>query len=251
MSMGVAQIRLHRSGNRELIFHLSCFSSTSCHCCLKEKNKVEAFDLVNRRMYLIYKRCMKEWHLTTCVCVYETVYSLPYQGLVSELSGHTIYFWLNISFEAHLVRQNDTMYIAFRLWLHFLGQDLPFLFCESKTYPFKWNFCFIVFRKWVMFRVSRQVWERKKDEINSVFHHLCTSSYVYILPFSTDNWDSLMTFEKLYFKRILGCVQWCAGKCLITDSWGSKMPWFVVLPIFVFWIHLLWLISSFQCGHWV
>ena len=59
LSMGVAEIRLHRSGNRELIFHLSCFSSTSC-CCLKEKNKVEALDLVNRRMYLMYKRCMKE-----------------------------------------------------------------------------------------------------------------------------------------------------------------------------------------------
>ena len=135
LSVGVAEIRLHRSGNREQIFHLSCFSSTSCHCCLKEKNKVEAFDLVNRKMYLMYKRCIKEWHLTTCVCVCVCVWNsvLFNQCLISEFSGHTIYFWLNISFEAHLVRQNDSIYIAFNLWLCFLGQDLPFLFCESKT----------------------------------------------------------------------------------------------------------------------
>ena len=67
------------------------------------------------------------------VCVCMKVYSLPYQWLISEFSGHTIYFWLNISFEARLVRQNDSIYIAFNLWLRFLGQDLPFLFCESKT----------------------------------------------------------------------------------------------------------------------
>lgn len=146
-------------------------------------------------MYLIYKRCMKEWHLITCVyvcvCVWNSLlFTIP---MINFWIQWAYYLFLIEHFlKLLLVRQNDSIYIAFNLWLRFLGQDFPFLFCESKIYPFKWNLCFVVFRKWVMFRVSRQVWERKKDEINSVFHHLYFKLCLY-LPFSTDNWDSLMT----------------------------------------------------------
>ena len=126
LSMGVAEIRLHRSGNRELIFHLSCFSSTSC-CCLKEKNKVEAFDLVNRRMYLMYKRCMKEWHLTTCVCVCVCV--CVWNSVL--LTIPVINFWIQW---AHYI-----FFIEHFLWSSSSKTKWYYVYCFQSLPTFPWS----------------------------------------------------------------------------------------------------------------
>lgn len=107
------------------------FCPTSCQCLkCKENTKVEVFDLVNVRTHFMYKSGMKDWHLMTRACVVsfeiETLHILP--GINFWIQIAQCVFFMTISLEAHLLRQNNIIYL---LISNYISLVKIFLFSKS------------------------------------------------------------------------------------------------------------------------
>lgn len=110
------------------------FCPTSCQCLkCKENIKVEVFDLVNVRIHFMYKSGTKNWCLMTRACVVsfeiETLHTLPVIHFWIQMTQCV--FFMTISFEAHLVRQNDTIYL---LISNYISLVKIFLFSKSNRH---------------------------------------------------------------------------------------------------------------------
>lgn len=99
------------------------------------------------------------------------------QWLISEFRWHNVYFlWPFISFEAHLVRQNDIIYL---LISNYISLIKIFLFSKSNRHnPFQWNLSYTVLRKWVMFRVRRPICGEEWRIKLCASQHSCSPSYI-------------------------------------------------------------------------
>lgn len=145
----------------------------------------EVFDVVNTKMHFMSKSYMKEWHLMTCmhtsmrvwVCFFKTeiLHTLPVTNFWVQMI-HCVSF-MAISLEIHLAKQKE---IIFLLISNYITLVKIFPFCSLKAtglYAFRWNLLTIL-RKWVMFRVKRQMSGRMKDKIKYL-HPSRTSSSIF------------------------------------------------------------------------
>lgn len=63
---------------------------------------------------------------------------------------------------------------------------------------------------------------RKNKGQNSVSQHSCTSSYIFIMSsLFIEVWDDLVNFKEI-FRKLIGCIQGCAGRCLTIAFWGLR-----------------------------